>query len=130
MTPRGHFVSLTKQLKSYSRYNDADGLKSYMRGPAWKHFMGLLDDPDQLWVAFRAASEATAKCRAVLDQKAPIAPLGTRRMRWDEHAIKRFQGAYRTGGLEGGARALGITRKAAERAASRYCREPLQPKNA
>jgi hypothetical protein len=128
MTPRGHFVSLTKQLKNYSRYNDADGLEAYLAGPAWEHFLALQDDAASRLRASRAMIMAAAKCRTALDAKAPLPRPGKRRIQWDAATIARFKKALQKGGTEGAARALGISMDAAARARRRYCQEPLQQK--
>lgn len=121
MTPQGHFVSLTRKLKQYARYQDAKGIGVYLQSQEfWGHLVALRDDHERRQKVLRAISDASGRCRAALDAKAPIRAPGKRRVSWTEPTIARFRKALRRGGVEGGARELGISLDAARRAARRY----------
>jgi hypothetical protein len=127
-TSKGHFVSLTRNLRHIGRYGALVDLRQYVRNDAFVHSLLLLS-PVQREAVLACYAGARKQCEsrgpAPVDKNAPRA-----RAKWTELMIARLRKAVQRLGpsddLVG--RELGISRDAARRAIQRYAR--AQPRMA
>ena len=127
MTPKGHYVSLTRNLKHIGRYGTLVTLRQYVRKDGFLQSLTQLS-PMQRETVLSGYAEAKRRCEE--RSPAPRANNGRQqaRVRWNELMIARLRKAVQRLGpaddLVG--RELGISRDAARRAIERYVAVPMR----
>ncbi len=121
MTPKGHYVSLTRNLKYIGRYGTLVTLRQYVRKDEFLQSLAQLS-PMQRETVLSGYSEAKRRCEE--RSPSPCATNGRQqaRVRWNELMIARLRKAVQRLGPSSDlvGRELGISRDAARRAIQRY----------